>query len=262
MKLMRYRSQAGQIALVVLLIAVVLLTVGVAVITRSTTDISQSRQEEETSRVFNAAEAGIEDALRQDLETLSYTGNIYSSGSQFLADPQVSVEYIVERLYELDSFVDEGHAVGVDVDGWAGEVIIEWSETSDCVSGDPASLVIAIFDEASNTVRREAVAGCTHPGDNFGANDGAGGTYSFKRTISVTANDVLVHIRPVYNGTRILVRGGTGIGTFPEQQYEIESEASSQIGGETRKVVATKTKPTLPALFDYVLFSGTTLTKN
>lgn len=60
------KKDSGQALLVILLIMAVALTVGLAVVSRSVTDIRLSQEQEESSRAFSAAEAGLEAALAGD----------------------------------------------------------------------------------------------------------------------------------------------------------------------------------------------------
>ena len=54
------KTQAGQILVIMLLIMVVGMTIGLFLLGRTTTDISLTSKLSDSSRVFNAAEAGIE----------------------------------------------------------------------------------------------------------------------------------------------------------------------------------------------------------
>lgn len=75
---MRNASQSGQILLITLLVLSVAVTIGLAMVSRTTTDSSITNQIEESSRAFNAAEAGIELALGGGIA--GPTGAIVGSG--------------------------------------------------------------------------------------------------------------------------------------------------------------------------------------
>ena len=98
---MKRSREAGQAGLIVMLVMVVLLTLGVSIATRSTQDVTQSRQEEETSRVFDAAEAGIEEALAGALGTITGT-----SLSGLHSD--LSATYSVEEVSNLEAYSVNG----------------------------------------------------------------------------------------------------------------------------------------------------------
>ena len=59
----RSRS-SGQVLVIILLVMIVGLTVGLFLLGRTTVDVSVSKNVEESARAFNAAEAGIEEAIR------------------------------------------------------------------------------------------------------------------------------------------------------------------------------------------------------
>lgn len=58
-------KMSGQILVVLLLIMIVGLTVGLYLLGRTTTDISLTTKITDSSRAFNAAEAGVEEAIRK-----------------------------------------------------------------------------------------------------------------------------------------------------------------------------------------------------
>ena len=62
-KRFRIISDSGQALLVILLSMTVILTVVLSVVSRTVTDITITTYQEDAQRAFDAAEAGIEDAL-------------------------------------------------------------------------------------------------------------------------------------------------------------------------------------------------------
>jgi len=69
----KYKFQRGQAALIALLVLTVATTIGLSLIARSTTDVSITRTQEESSRAFSAAEAGIELALKSGADVATST---------------------------------------------------------------------------------------------------------------------------------------------------------------------------------------------
>ena len=59
-----HNSQNGQVLVAILLIMMVGLTIGLFLMSRTTTDISVTTKVSDSSRAFNAAEAGVEEAIR------------------------------------------------------------------------------------------------------------------------------------------------------------------------------------------------------
>jgi hypothetical protein len=77
------KYSCGQAALLVLLAMSVALVIALSVMSRSVTDISTSSKSEDSSRAFNAAEAGVEQALLAGgTPDIGTTGNL-SNGSSF-----------------------------------------------------------------------------------------------------------------------------------------------------------------------------------
>lgn len=75
-------AQAGQALLIVLLTMGVMLVVSLSVVSRTVSDITVTENEEESLRAFSAAEAGVEEALLQNLVPGQSTNNSLSSGQQ------------------------------------------------------------------------------------------------------------------------------------------------------------------------------------
>lgn len=258
-KIIKYFNSAtdetGQAGIIILLMTVVLVTIGLSIASRSVTDIRFSKQEEETTRAFDAAEAGIEEALRQDLSTMP-SGVIPAAQLG-----GIEAEYVVTEGNEIRTEIDEGETVEIDVDGYSGLLDIDWGDPLEtCGAPMYASIVIATVDD-SGVVERSAFTGvgCNRL-DQFN-NDPAFVTpsiegYRWNVELTISSMDH-VRIRAVYNGSRILVKGS---GVLPAQFFNVHSEARST-GGESRAVEVTKTKPAPPSIFDFAIFSKGSLTK-
>lgn len=253
-------AQQGQAGLVILLLTVVLLTLGISVASRSTTDVTISRQEEESNRVFNAAETGIEAALSQDLENISYGPDGIFTGSSSDVD-DIAINYQIERVNILETRLFQGVSAQVDVDAAkaGGEGLeISWSKQYDCGA---ASLLVTIFSDNAGTVTARSLAykPCSTPNNGF-THISAGGTGFYREvTVPLQPDDVFVRIKPLYNDTHILVEGVNW--NLPDQYYRVKSVAENQAGDEVRTVEVNRTKPVAPSVMDFVLFSGDTLSK-
>ncbi|NCN87738.1 MAG: hypothetical protein GW941_02490 [Candidatus Pacebacteria bacterium] len=256
-------NQSGQVGIAILLTMTVLLTMGLSVASRSTEDLFLSSQQSESTRVFNAAEAGIEDALSSDFnfEGQSATGTVNT-----ISD--TSVDYEVTKQNVLETRLFEGVSVKVDVDDsgvGAGlitnrNIIIDWSRETDCDTQDPASLIISVFyDDAGTTRARYYAYGACSRSDGFTL--GSNSTTNYFKTVNfpLLPGDLFVRIKAVYNDTHIRVAGDGW--TLPVQAYNIRSEAKNDLGNETRAVEVNKTLDAAPAIMDYALFSGTTIVK-
>jgi hypothetical protein len=257
----RASYQSGQVGVIILLIMVVILTIGLTVASRTTQESFLTTQNAESSRVFNAAEAGIEEALSTDLTALEASGEDSISGSLSSVD-DTEVNYSITKVRGLETKLFEGVAVALDVQGVANGqgLIIEWAK-EDCAA-DPAGLMASIYYDDSGTtrVRYQAIGNCAR-GDGFiqASTQAPGNAYRYRYVLNLQSGDEFVRLQPVYNDTVIRVGGSSW--TLPTQYYKIRSEASNTQGNETRIVEVNRTLPTAPSVMDYALYSGTTLIK-
>jgi len=258
----------GQAALIVLLVVAVALGLGLSTISRSTTELKISKQEQEASRAFNAAEAGIEEALR------TLTGGSITVGA---GDEEIEVEYAIEELDSLETAFAENDSAQVNlVDAGVdlSSMIIEWVDENSNVENPgcngevptTASILISIIKESGSdyALRREAYNSCELLDNGMTyISDSGSGSYLRKVEVPVAADDELVRIRPIYNKASIRVTGrnaGGDLISLGTQLYRIDSRAQSETL-ESKAVEVTRTIPSVPSVFDYVLFSGTGIVK-
>lgn len=256
----RDNSQSGQIGVIILLIMVVLVTIGLSLAARTTQDLFLSQQQADSTRVFNAAEAGVEQALSTSLE---FQGDAQSGEIQNFSNSDIDVDYQVTKLNFLETRLFEMVSVNVDVTGvTTGQSIqIDWSKEDNCSTQDPASLVVAVFydDVGTTRVRNYALGACDRA-DNFTTAttinvDG----YRRRYSLPLLTNDLFVRIKPVYNDTHIRVTGSGW--TMPVQYYNIRSQANNTKGTETRVVEVNRTLTAAPSVMDFALYSGSTIVK-
>ena len=277
------QSQSGQTLIIILVIMVVSLTVGLAVASRSITDVRLSTQAEQSQRAFSAAEAGIEDALRQDLQAIVTAGG--GSEGSFSSDVGgVPYTVTVTKAAESDTFATDRMVVKDDVaqistkDADIDTLEIYWVDTSsDTEKTIPqASLEVSeIYKDSTGKWQMKKYAynppatvmlnsetnnGFTPVVDCGGSCTISGKTFKYKTQINLAAAGTeIFRIKPVYNGATVAVKildcgsGGDSC-VLPAQSYTVES--SSTIAGVTRKIQITKSLKTLPPIFDFVLFSG------
>jgi len=250
----------GYIVIIVLLLTAVLLMLGLSLATRTTEEVYQSGQEADTTRVFNAAETGIERALFDLQSTPVTAGSLYNK-SEALADAQISV-----TGNPVDSFAvttDQGEVLTLK---WNDDTKIEWKYAG---CGNAAALIITLYDAGDSSAHHVAY----NPVDSNGtACTGRGSSFDTASLISggssVTLSpalfrpgavdpDSLLRIRPIYADATFTISGSSAT--------EIISTASDTSGGggatETRKIKVIRTEPAAPAIFDYAVFSGGSLTK-
>lgn len=271
-------NQEGQILLIVVLTMVIVLTVGLSVASRIVTELKLSKQNEESQRAFQAAEAGIEQTLSSGEARSVSLGNNASFTTTI--DPDEGSALVLNNGQEVDQ------AVGADV--WlsnypdysspmgAGSTVtatIYWgspSQTS-CLSsgGDlavPALEVIILQGDVSDPTIQKYIlegSGCS-PSRIDGATSGTSGTFTvkgiqFSNSASISfANGLIMKVIPIFNsslvGFQIQIPPSPQGTLFPSQGSIVTSTGTS--GDTVRKVSYYKSYPQLPLeVFSYSLLS-------
>lgn len=275
-------GQSGQATVIILLIMVVVLTIGLSITARSITDLRISSQTEQSNRAFSAAEAGIEEALKTGLQNLVGSG---PSGQKPIggATYKYTVESVGGASYAPDKPVAQDDVVQLKLDktgltsAYDG-VNIYWiasGEDCDITSGNPAAVEVSIiYGDGPYNMYKQTYA-VKDRGDNFlqitagsftlgsktycarTPTSGNGSLINFNS--SGITNPQLLRIRPLYNTSSLAVEAQPSGRQLPIQSYRVRSEGEA--GGVKRTVEVTQSVPVLPAIFDYVLFSGAGLTK-
>lgn len=249
-------SQAGQVGLVVLLVMVVLLTMGLSIMSQTTRDVSQSRQEEEATRVFNAAEAGIENALSQDFSVITSL-NSDPTGVGSSSEYQYSITPLTTSY---STTVNVGHSAEIYLNtGLSGTIQIYWGANQTC--GTASGLILTVYGSST----RHLAYGCQGNGDNFDAPDSYGDSvngisYAMRKQLTVLSTDILVRLRPVYQNSGILVISDTY--ALPSQGHLITSTGTNDNGTETKVIQVERGRPIAPSILDFAVFSGGSLTHN
>ncbi len=273
------RHQGGQAALIALLVLTVATTVGLSLIARGTTDVSVSRDIEESSRAFSAAEAGVEEALRSGIASantvdekllLQYNVTV-ASVSATPTDPFIFPKKTVSENTETVWLVDHNN------DGTTIEIPTYTTNSIDvCWSSEPttpALFVTLLYKESTDAtgnpyrVAKGAYDPLQRANNNFlvptsvAGGCGAGTNTTYKQTITFSglnatidpATDTLIalRVRPIYSGTQLVVRPTQ---TLPFQGNRIESVGQTQ-SGINRKIVVYQQYKSPAAIFDAAVFS-------
>lgn len=280
------KYNSGQTLLIILLVMAVVLTIGLSVISRSITNIRISQEQEESARVFSAAEAGIEEALKQNLAVgnsltdevggISYqvsavaqgggTTFIFPHPEGFKAGDTQTLWLVGhdEDTDELDpSTVYSGLTVEV---YWGNEGQGADTETTPALE---ATLIYKDTDDEFKTFKETYDPnGGRAAASNFGSAevgsyplsvDEETYNFSFKGTIDIRETPYALRLKLLYNSDERQKIGVSGAGTFPLQGKCYESNATATETGITRKVRQCQFYKSLPAIFDYVLFSESSL---
>lgn len=288
--------QKGQALLIILLILAVGATLVLSLVSRTVTEVAITTKEQESSRAFSAAEAGIEEALL-DARTGSFTGSLTGESYSVTVNAlSGGTEYApAQKLFAGDTFplwfvshADDGSLTCNGNQCFTGSAIeMCWGEQGiDANSATSPAIELVVF-YASTPGRYETVKiaraaldpnASRRASNGFAAPDPGNCTvaskqYAFQKRINFSDLGIpassygaqnglqLARIRFIYNDDRA---HGVGIKTeggreLPAQGKKIESTGNTQEA--TRKIRVFKLWPDLPPIFDFAVFSTTGLVK-
>lgn len=267
------KGNQGQVLLVTLLILAVGLTAGLAVVSRSVTDIRISQQEEESARALSFAEAGIEKVLiggpisgndagvsyNVTSEPLGGSSEFNFGGGEFAAGDTQTVWLIAHN----GEILNPGIKYGDD------QIEVYWGNKGTPRDSDttPALEATLIYNDGVYKIARYALDPNTvgRPGqNNFDSNvdNPSVDLGEFSKILTVPAATYAVRLKLLYNDTpHILGIKSVGGAAIPEQGSCYKSTATVQSSGITRSVKQCNFHKAPPEIFDYVLFSGSNLSK-
>jgi hypothetical protein len=274
------RKENGQILLVVILTVVIALTIGLSVASRTITNLKLSKQNEESQRAFQAAEAGLSQAIQQ-VQSNNGDGNVDSTLDQSKATFTTTTTQVGGK----DPFLLNGgqpvpQDVGLDV--WLskypnytnqmnGTVTLYWGETgvvsdaTGCSQGAgnktvPAIEVFVLSGDKNNpTPAKYLFDSCgtrqttgTLSTMNLTGGSVAGTAFDHSANIPVSSG-LIMKVIPIYNS------GKVGIKTTDSNGFQSQGTIISSIGtsGDTqRKVNYYQSYPQIPdELFPYAIIS-------
>ncbi len=273
----RKTSEKGQILLIVVITMIVALTVGLTIASRTVTELRLSRQNEESQRAFNAAEAGIDRVLQQggEITLEEELGN----NAEFVVS---ATSYDGSQIY-LNNGEEVDQDVGADL--WlsnypdysnrrTGNLTIYWGDTTQTSCGEdnttrPALEVALLQGESVENLQIKKYLYDTCSSRTGGTLDGAstgsytvpgipGATFTNRTSSAIDfSNGIIAKVIPLYNSTKVAVVAQTSGGgqlALPSQGSVIESTGTS---GETvRKITYFQSYPQLPIeVFPYNIIS-------
>ncbi|MBD3250114.1 MAG: hypothetical protein GF381_00900 [Candidatus Pacebacteria bacterium] len=260
--------QGGQVGVVVLLIMSVLLTLGLSIARQSAQEAEITSQEEQSSRVFNAAESGVEDALtriheieelEEAIENETRTGSLGAGAdlSQFQANIQAqdSVEMTIPQNATIEVPLSSP-AFSINIDWW-------FNQTETCTNNGPTALNIIAYDTlAGSTYARHFYAGyCNADGQatpNFiepTLNSGSSYRFSLDQT-QIPLNPggrTTTHLRitPLISDTQLRVTGQLAV-----SQYTVTSSGQDVGDNTARTISVNRSRSAAPALMNFALVAG------
>lgn len=265
----------GQILLITLLVLTVATTIALSLIGRATIDLSMSNQLEESTRAFDAAEAGIELALKTGIGTnapmtlssgVTYTVSVNSIGGAtgVVQLAHKTLQNSTETLW-LAEHADDG-VLNEAPFYTAPSIELCWSRetSSDSIAAVGVGILYKRSSDDTYQIARMAIdpAPVSRSNQfnrtNFTTNGCGLGYYGTTITfaslgINSAVDTVLaLRITPYYANATIAVNGG--VSQIPKQGNQIESIGETGTG-VSRKVVVYQQYRAPQSVFDYVVYS-------
>lgn len=288
---MEHKGEKGQAIIIILLIMIVGLTIGLSVVSRSLLNVKLSTEQEESSRAFTAAEAGIEISLESgtaqsgeigspgDLSSYTCTkNNIGAQGYVFfpnvLKDKVVQLYFANPENIETTSFTSSKITVYWGIESTtdsALEVNLIYKDRGDSLN--PYHLAKVVLDPDSSRANNNhfctTTGGCDSILTNFSNGDfiisGVPQHFGSQATINVggfnSGNNFLqiARFRILYAGpSRIGVTSSDPASDFPSQGALLDCLGTREASGISRRVHVLEYEAAVPEVFDYVLYNGNT----
>lgn len=269
------RAQKGQVLLLVVLTMVVALTVGLSIASRIVTELKISKQNEESQRAFQAAEAGIQETLKSgEVTTPVGLGNNAKFSTTIDSSSTEGTEININTGIEVDqdggadvwlSDYDSSNPANTFNDPRSSTVTIQWgdSATQTQCSGTginikPALEIVILKGPDKNDPSIEKYVyeanGCNPASRLTGASPSSPGSAGFVSSVSISYADAFVmKAIPIYNSAKIRLTSTAG-DDFPPQGKVVISKGTS---GETARQIRYYTSlPQLPIeVFPYSIIS-------
>jgi len=260
-------KSSGQALLIILLVLSVALTTGLALVARTTTDISISEKETASSKAFEAAEAGIEEALKKieagelaidDELILEPGGEKTTVQIKSVVGGEVTKRQIFSgqaTTFWLNRISLEGKYFPADDINYNGTAL------TFCWSG-ANNLEVAVYYQSGGYKVARNYLNNTGGGDcsgEFGILNGKKVTFTLPS--SLPTDNKFVNVR-FYGGASEVVTvaaEGAGGASLPKHGTTVEAEAT--VGDVVRKVRVSQGWPQAPQFFDFAVLSAGGLTK-
>jgi len=240
------RQHKGQVALVLVLIMTVVSALAVSLASRSTIDMNIQQTETESVQALLFAQTGLEQLIMNPLATSTSPNPNYFAEKSSVGNEGLKVGQVTT------GGTRELNLVGADF-GTLTVFSVSWSPVT---SGEQPAVYISLL-ESSGKITDYAFAYTDDNGFTL-AGDGSGGYAKKTPDILLNSNVVKVRITVLGSPAKLKVEPVAG-GSFPPQMESIRSVGSVQSTDKTVKYglqYDESKSDTVPAIFDYALFSG------
>ena len=258
-------SENGQVVLIVLLIMSVILVVGLSIASRSVTDIKISQQSQEAARALWVAQAGLEQAMKTNSAIgvgASLGGVNYSVTKAGIGGGQ---EFVFPGNFEQDE------PATLSLEGYGGNLTFFWGKEDPPPLSDttPALEVTLFYENGGKKTQRyvyDPYSG-RNPSTNFDGHVNTASCSTGEVNFAFCSNPVplpgsitpyFVRLKLLFNDTAQPI-GVKGSASLPSQGNCFDSIATVPESGVSRKLRQCQLKEGTPSIFDYVLFSGSTI---
>jgi hypothetical protein len=270
----RDKGQSGQVIVILLLIMLIGLTLGLSITSRTLQQMKVTSVSEQSARAFTAAEAAIEEALRQEL-SVGLAGDIPTG---VLTGVERAHYEVTEKSQEFSVDKDQAYQFDLISPHWDGAQTIKicWKDPDDSplpsleltfIAEDKGDYFLKRFPVNAEPVSPENCF--LNPGSTQWCDGSAaeivnhsvvvpGDCDGFTNQVDIPADSitqggtitpVIMRIKPFYSRADLRLIGVEG------QVFTVEGEGEA-FGEVTRKVQVKKAPPALPPIFDYVIFDG------
>jgi len=261
--------QAGQVGITTLLIMIVILSIAISLSQRTILEQDIALTQEKATRVFNAAEYGVEEALytiaEEDFEESDFIDGYLNSTHTI---DNLTINSSIQKLSVFEMYVEQGSVVEIPLDDLedGDELKINWWYQEDPAcddDDDPPALIISIYgDNKGRHFGYDPCGGDGESRENNNFEDASASSvddYLFAATITLELTDELVRVTPLYNSSKIQISANEG--AISEAQFEANTRGIDEDAGIAQALRVLRSMPAAPSFMDYTLVSGGSLSK-
>lgn len=261
MRSVNTQFQKGQVGLVTLLVMSVILIVTISLSQRTIQQQDEAFIIDESTRVFNAAESGVEDALSAINSAEEQLLPVESGDTFDLGDDQVSYRINSSQIFEMN--VMKNNVVELPVNlSMIQPITISWGyQHSGQCADNPSAIVISLISE--NEARYYGYDPCADSRSTNFEDSISDGTDSFRYQLTLDSDelsnsDTILRIKPLFAHTKLRVSSPA----ITLAQYNIESTGLNVSQELARTLELKRSLPGSHSFMDYALVSGSSITKN
>lgn len=258
---MRSSRESGQILLITILVMATIVTVVFTISFTSRTNTQTTKLEEESQKTLAAAEASIQVALKKKASSTLGSGELSSitnfSGGATVSTGSATTTFLSPSIEKDGEYTFYLGAYTAATPPTFGASAAEDIRICFGTSGNQPALDISIIKAAAPKIRRYAVdpqsrianvttgtAGCA------GNTTGTTFAYSYVLPGAEVGTDArLLIVKTLYASSQLLFVRASGTTAFPSQGSLIQSSATSNTSGVTKKIQLFQSHPQIPAEF-------------